>query len=476
MIIAREFINKNIVYHEYNSITKEFEVKTYEDLDNLINAYKNLLIKNGAKINETILIAPTKEFNGLAAFIAAAELGLGSVIVSSFGGKSIYYPDSKVKSLLPINYFIADKENFLDLTKKHQFYSMMCDKVLYETANDFTENLEIWATKETIHHLCTSSGTSGTPKRIEHTHEFTYAVSKRNTFYMGKNIMITKRPTHGSSLTTFYVPAILSEKTENIYFCSTRDIISKKSNKPNNITNLCDSLQFIYADLLDETINNIPGNPELTIFTLAAIRPEWLNFIKLGKVKNIVSLYGTSETSGPIMIQYGNDPKFASDRFEVMDNFYPVNIDNGTLETIIPIYNRPNNTQDLVEPHLNGGLKLIGRKDLIRINDLVIPCKLYDSELHSIFSNATLTYDTLYSKIYLTLWYDDIDLERKVQQFSKYLRLKSGTRHTINDYDRLEYTDFLSGIKLDHEMLRQYYRIKNENNKTSTKTRTDTSM
>lgn len=475
MIITREIINKNIVYHDYNTVSEEIEVKTYKDLVNLINAYKNLLIKNGAKINETILIAPTKGFNGLAAFIAAAELGLRSVITNSFKQKSIYYSDSKLKILLPINYFIADKEDLTDLTK-HQFYSMICDKVLHETANDFTENLEIWATKETIHHLCTSSGTSGTPKRIEHTHEFTYAVSKRNSFYMGKNIMITRNPTHGSSLATFYVPAILSEKTENIYFCSPNEIAFKKIDKQHNISNLCDSLQVVYADLLDETINNIPGNPELTIFTLTAIRPEWLNFIKLGKVKNIVSLYGTSETSGPIMIQYGNDPKFASDRFEVMDNFYPVNIDNGTLETIIPIYNIPNNTQDLVEPHLNGGLKLIGRKDLIRINDLVIPCKIYDRELYSIFSNATLTYDTLYSKIYLTLWYDDIDLERKVQQFSKYLRLKSGTRHTINDYDRLEYTDFLSGIKLDHEMLRQYYRIKNENNKTSTKTRTDTSM
>jgi hypothetical protein len=466
MIITREVINKNIIYHDYNSGSKEFEVKTYQDLVKLINAYKNLLVKNGAKVNETILVAPTKGFNNLAAFIAAAELGLGSVIVNSFKEKSIYYPDSKVNALLPINYFIADKEDLKDLTK-HQFYSMLCDKVLYETANDFTENIEIWATKETIHHLCTSSGTSGTPKRIGHTHEFTYAVSKRNTFYMGKNIMITGRPTHGSSLATFYVPAILSEKTENIYFCTTDDITSKELNKPNSISNLCDSLQIVYADLLDETIKKINKNSELIIFTLTAIRPEWLNFIRLGKIKNIISLYGTSETSGPIMMQYGNDPKFAPDRFEVMDTFYPVNIDNGTLETIIPIYNKTNNTQDIVEPHFNGGIKLVGRKDLIRINDLVVPCRIYDRELFSIFSNATLTYDTLHSKIYLTIWYDDVYLENKVQNFSKYLRSKTSARHTIDDYDRLEYTDFLSGIKLDHEMLRQYYRTKNENNKRS---------
>jgi|688.fasta_scaffold11777_8 hypothetical protein len=463
MIITREVINKNIVYHDYNSGSKEFEVKTYQDLVNLINAYKNILIKNGAKLGETILVAPTRGFNNLAAFIAAAELGLGSTIVNSFLQKSVYYSDSKIKTLLPINYFIADEEDLKDLTK-HQFYSMICDKVLVEKPNDFTDNKEIWATEQTVHHLSTSSGTSGAPKRIEHTHEFTYAVSKRNTSYMGKNIMITGRPTHGSSLATFYVPSVLSEKTENIYFCTTDDITSKELNKPNTISNLCDSLQIVYADLLDETLNKLTKNPNLTVFTLTAIRPEWLKFIRLGRIKNIISLYGTSETSGPIMMQYGNDPKFSPERFELMDDFYPVTFENGTLETIIPIYNRHNNTQDIVEPHLNGGLKLVGRKDLIRINDLVIPCRIYDRELYTMFSNATLTYDTLHSKIYLTLWYDDIDLEKKVNKFSSYLRLQSGARHFIADYDRLEYTEFLSGIKLDHEMIRQYYRQKHESN------------
>jgi hypothetical protein len=62
------------------------------------------------------------------------------------------------------------------------------------------------------------------------------------------------------------------------------------------------------------------------------------------------------------------------------------------------------------------------------------------------------------------LWYDDIDLEKKVNKFSSYLRLQSGARHFIADYDRLEYTEFLSGIKLDHEMIRQYYRQKHESN------------
>jgi len=463
MIITRKVVNKNIVYHDYNSGIKEFEIKSYQDLVNLIDAYKNLLVKHGAKVNETILVAPTRGFNNLAAFIAAAELGLGCTIVNSFKQKSIYYSDSKIKTLLPINYFIVDEEDLGDLTK-HQFYSMICDKVISEKPTDFTENLDVWATEETVHHLCTSSGTSGAPKRIEHTHEFTYAVSKRNTSYMGKNIMITGRPTHGSSLATFYVPSILSDKTENIYFCTTDDITSKELNKPNTISNLCDSLQIVYADLLDETINKLTKNPDLTIFTLTAIRPEWLKFIRLGRIKNIVSLYGTSETSGPIMIQYGNDPLFTPDRFQVLDDFYPVIIENGTLETIIPVYDRHNNTQDVVEPHLNGGIKLVGRKDLIRINDLVIPCRIYDRELYTFFSNATLTYDTLYNKIYLTLWYDDADLKNKVDKFSSYLRSQSGARHFISDYDRLEYTDFLSGIKLDHEMLRQHYRMKDENN------------
>lgn len=467
MIITREIINKNIVYHECNfgDVDTNFEIKKYyyQDLINLINGYKNLLIKNGAKVNETILISPSLGFDNLAAFIAAAELGLGCVIVSAVKQKKILCSDSKIKTLLPINYFITDTDN-LD-SEKYQFFSMLCDKVIHEKPKNFTENLDIFATDKTIHHLCTSSGTSGTPKRIEHTHEFTYAVSKRNTSYMGKNIMIGIRPTHGSSLATFYVPAIISKNTENVYFGSVDDIMDRQLNIGNVLDNLCDSLQVVYAERLEQIVNNLNQNSNLTVFTLAAIRPEWLQYIQLGKVKNIISLYGTSETSGPIMVQHGNDPNFAPDRFEMLDDFYPVTIENGTLETIIPVYNRYNNTQDIVESHLNGGIKLVGRKDLIRINDLIIPCRKYDLELNAIFSRSTLTYDFLYNKIYLTLWYDDFDLKNKIQKLTNYLKLQSEGRHFISDYDRLNYDDFLSGIKLDHEMLRQHYRIKNENHK-----------
>ena len=100
----------------------------------------------------------------------------------------------------------------------------------------------------------------------------------------------------------------------------------------------------------------------------------------------------------------------------------------------------------------------------LRINDLIVPCRTYDLELNRIFNNCTLTFDTLCNKIYLTFWYTDTNAKNKVEKFSNYLKLQSEGRHFINDYDQLEYSDFLNGIKLDQEMLRQHYRLKSENN------------
>ena len=241
-------------------------------------------------------------------------------------------------------------------------------------------------------------------------------------------------------------------------------MLHRKQNTFYSVDSLFDCLQVIYAERFEKIINNLSSNPNLTIFVLCAIRKEWLKYIELGKIKNIISLYGTSETSGPMMMQYANDENFATDRFDLLDNYYPITTKNGTIETVIPVYNRYNNTQDLVETHKQGGIKLIGRKDLIRINDLIVPCRTYDLELNRIFNNCTLTFDTLCNKIYLTFWYTDTNAKNKVEKFSNYLKLQSEGRHFINDYDQLEYSDFLNGIKLDQEMLRQHYRLKSENN------------
>ena len=108
---------------------------------------------------------------------------------------------------------------------------------------------------------------------------------------------------------------------------------------------------------------------------------------------------------------------------------------------------------------------MIGRKDLIRINDLIIPTKDYLVKLEILFNNATLTYDTLYNKIYLSVWNDQPNIKECVSNLSEYLQQKSEGRHLISCYNVLNYEDFLSGIKLDHEMLREYYRNPDEDYK-----------
>lgn len=450
MIFTRELINKNILYHQFSKRHQHFEVNTFDDLSKLIDGYKNLLLFNGCKVGQTVLLSLEEHFNTLAAFIASSELGLSIVIPTSTA-------DNRVKQLLPINYFLTharlSKTELKPSESKATYFSNVSDKVIDKLPFDFTPNNTVYANADSIHHVCTSSGTTGTPKRIEHTHEFVISLAKRNASYMGKNITVSKTFNHGSSLVTYYVPALISNTTEGIYF------YKFSNDKSNNVTSKFDSIQFTYPDLLEEFVATKGKNPNLTAYVLSAIRPEWMDYVSNGVFKDIVSFYGTSETSGPILIQSVKDSKFAQDRFISIDDYYPINIEGGTLETIIPTYNRPNNTQDLFEYHPDGGYKFLGRKDLVRINDIIIPTKKYDSKLKEYFSNFTLTYDTLQNKIYLSIWDGDENIAA-IEECSNFMKENSEGRHYITKYDYLTYQDFVTGIKLDQELLREYYRNK----------------
>ena len=341
MIITREALNSNIEYYNYNPHTKAFDLTTHLKLVNLINGYKNLLIKSGVKPNQKLLICQSGGIKNLAAFIASAELGLIYTVTQPIEDAGKYYAGSKIKQLLPIHHYLLAPDKNKDHTSKIGYYSLICDNIITELPTDFSENLEIWATEDSIHHVCTSSGTSGTPKKIEHTHKFTYEISKRNTSYLGKRPWITYRPSHGSSMTTFYLPSIISENTERIYFYW--DKTNRSGEGFNHVATVSDCVQALYPQQAEQILDTVGKNPDLTVFTLAAIIPEWKEkYLESGKFKDIVSLYGTSETSGPILVQYASDNNFTTDRFQSLDDYYPINIDNGTLETVIPVYDRYN--------------------------------------------------------------------------------------------------------------------------------------
>ena len=70
---------------------------------------------------------------------------------------------------------------------------------------------------------------------------------------------------------------------------------------------------------------------------------------------------------------------------------------------------------------------------------------------------------------YLSFWKDVKDLESLVKKISKKLNEKSFGRHFVSKYNTLKVLDYLSGNKLDQELIRLHYRDENENWKGLTK-------
>jgi hypothetical protein len=79
--------------------------------------------------------------------------------------------------------------------------------------------------------------------------------------------------------------------------------------------------------------NKQQANPpsKTTIYTLSTIKKEWTTFVKEGKIKNIISFFGTSETSGPIFINQSDDKNFIQNKFTLMDDYYEISFTKKNL-------------------------------------------------------------------------------------------------------------------------------------------------
>lgn len=434
-LITREIVNKNIIFDKTHN---------YNDLCTQVDKYKNLLTKKyNVSKGDTIMNA-LKGYDATALFIASSELGMITIVASVTSySKRLYYKkdrgwiDAKTLCVMPINYIVtANKKSIIELSdddtgkgSEEKFYTDIShNHIDIDEVNQWVDtepNNIINATPDSVLMLCTSSGTTGSPKKIQHTHDFMCRLGKRNSHMFYGSVVTTRKFMHGSSFATFFLPTLMSDDVTDI----------RASGRHTQTLDDVDHVQFPYTEDIEQFINGDINFPKLNVYTLAAIRPEWKN----GKVKNIISLYGMSETSGPVMINTLNDDNFAPNKFYPIDNFYKLEIKDGLL-CVDDLQ-----TSDKFSREGNRYV-FYGRDDLIRINDVEVPVQEYQSYI----GNGTLVIDFLYNKIYLAMWDESIDIDKVQSKFDR--------RHVISKSAVLKKPMFMSGIKLDIQALREYFR------------------
>jgi hypothetical protein len=382
MVITRQLINKNIIYHDSDN-----KVYDYNGLDKLINGYKNLLIEKGAKKGKSIVIGHSSSTAQIALVFACCELGMTIVIVGTpwlkgknFANNNLI--DPKLQILLPIDYFIVpnkDTTGYFEVFKNTCRFTICLD----DEELDYSDNYTVFADNDTVFLKCTSSGTTDTPKIIVHTHEFLYKLIQRNSLnYYGKMGMLTNLA-HGSSPAVYFLPGLISKAVTDFYNLPHSDLLKVCDILDTKNIDI-DHILVPYTIMLDNFFATNRRLPNCILHTLGIIRLTWVDKVKLGQVKDIVSIFGTNETSGPFLINKATYDDFAENAYRTIDNFYTVNINSNNLYVTVPVYNSVIKTNDRFSEKENVFFHL-GRANLYRINDFEFNYNEYQSEVNKFF-------------------------------------------------------------------------------------------
>ena len=453
MIFSRELINKNIKYHDFCAITKsnplEFEYRSYDysELSSLVDAYKNLFLSKGAKLGDSVVIGTESRIEQTALVLACSELGIAIAIVDvdivedprgplPIGIKQPQQVQVKstqelikepYRRMLPIEFFVVKNK---ECTAKFEVFKDTCNitVVLDDEELDYTPNDTIIAKGDTVFLRCTNK-----VKVIDHTHEFICSLVQRNSsMFYGKMCMLSNL-NHGSSPAVYFLPGLVAENVTDIY--NFRKVLMLPSNLLIEYLKQKSMDHFLvpYTAWIDEFFKtNNADIDNCILYTLGVIRQEWVNKFK-NKVKDIVSIFGSRESSGPTMLNKASDINFAENRYTVYDNFYNLRLnDNSELEITMPIYNTTIYTNDNFIVKDNTYTFQGSKNNLYRVNDCIVDVKLYQDFIDKVM-NGKIIVDNIKDSIYLVI-YDNTINNDILNDLNNFMLKTSNGRHKINKY------------------------------------------
>jgi hypothetical protein len=460
-VISRDIISKNFTYVE--SDKKYYIEDLYDNID-----YWKYVLKKVCKVSagETIgfgLSNLNLDYFGLV--FASLELSLQLVILDySSGAHKNNFKDfkneiyGKIDTFIYVNIASKETQSELLFNQKIKYYVSKSKK--HFNIRDLTnirikENIykDIMPLPSDIMLFCTSSGSTGTPKIVKHNHEFMYNLVMRNKKFFKGSVLHLKNLHHGSSLAVFFLPTLASDSVSFHTSCifKIEDIIK-------TIYNLkIENVMFPYTHDIENFLLNSENcvYNNLNIYTLSYISPNWQKYLTIG-IQKFESIFGSNETSGPLFLSTLEDQyvKFDPTEFNIIDDFYKFDF-SSVLEVTMPIYNTKIKTNDIFIKE-NKKIYHKGRKDIIKINQAILDLQDLTAISNKINNTGEIITDTVYNKIYVALW-TDLEYVKNVKIIKKELK-KINYRLKIDNIKILKIDDFYRGIKLDKELIRDYFR------------------
>jgi hypothetical protein len=327
MKIDRNLLDSNLIW--YSGTLDDVQVHTRKEIDHRIDQWK-VALKQQASHGpgcRAVLNFQTRNLDWLAVMLANWELGGQQVLVNPT------FPEL----WSPWNVMVSDNSS-LDHLKSHVKHCLFSNVDQYVSSQFDTQPSLCQPSNLAL--ATNTSGSTGTPDRIENTHEFLHALIQRNIkisnfdqFKHGSALLV-HGGTHNSPLS--HVLAILGgfEQVHSLPFVSDRMQDLGQYVKDHKINVVL--LPHVLA--VDLFLKQAPRfDHAVVLMHFQANQTGWIDIIKEKNIQCISSSYGAVEVPGPILINeitQQSDSLYLPFNFgKLLDNFYQVQLtDDGELE------------------------------------------------------------------------------------------------------------------------------------------------
>ena len=476
-MIDRHSICKNLSVQSLRLTNNNVEKKrsSYEDIIHLIDKCKTYLSKvKGAYRGQKVILTNFYWPEYLGWFYACAELGL-SFVISDYPRSEVAL--KKLDIYGDIDWIIYDD---------HCPAGFRCyqDKIIdHQEIKNITPDYSIGieAEPEDIILYATTSGTTGTPRVIEYTHQFFYDLMERNAnlyqLKKGDKCFHSKNLHHGSVLGVYFLPTM--KYCQNHYHAPFRYILIENQEK--SVEEAEGKLFEAWVKMIqEEQINkvllffnqidvfkkyldiNSRNHDDLTAFLLTKISQDDIDVLVKKFHYTIKSIFGSTETSGPLFLPEINsqncncyDPRNMG---EELDNFYKLNLDDKNILNVTMPCGNVVSTGDKFEISNNEWL-FKGRDNLYRVNGHPI----YIDILNEVISKATglkkevefdVIVDSDKNQIYIR---SDVELNLNNLNQTIFSELGLGYYYISKQITGIR-SKFFSGIKFDPQSIRMICR------------------
>jgi hypothetical protein len=458
-VLTRDLLNARLTW--YSGTLDNIQTHHRDDIDRCINQWKHVLVQHTGfgRGSQLFLDFEVRDINWLAVTVANWELG----------GKQTSFHPTYPDLWAPWHVIVSDHVD-LAAEKFHalHYLSSRIDQCVQHSVIDHPP---VCQPSDTVFGFNTS-GSTGTPNKINHSHEFMHALCRRNISALELDQPGLDRAllVHGGAhniIPPFAWPAIAQfEQVHGLPFVPDRmnELAQYVDDHKINVVMLPHTLA------VELFLTSAPRfNHTVKIFHLVANQQSWVKLVKEKNVQSIRNSYGAVEVLSPVLsnqiTQLSDDSYSPFDFGTPLDSFYSIELtDQNNLRVSHPLLEVKSHViQDYFVQDAEGNLRYDNRDKSIRLREHDVPwaalercvqvhgnpslmCIIGDSESDQV----CLLIDQSYSQDQIDKLVSDINVDLS--------RLVAGL--SIDHVSSVDITEFINSYKFNLSQVRNHFRNK----------------